>query len=179
MLAWLRAQAEADLAAARIISSGGFEPERWDTEPPGQLNPAVMPLPVRDALNAALIPDEEDRRDREGLPHWVQVVAYSRMIGEPPEAARRDSDLPVMLIDDGRREVDHVIRHDPQTEADRAESLLAVLDLCERVIADDAREHDDCGAASSWTALAVARHTLRRLAYGYRSRPGWRKEWEA
>lgn len=179
LVPWLRAEITADLDAARLISAGGFEPQRWDTEPPGQLNPAVMPLPFRDAVNAALIPDEEDRAFREDLPHWVQVVAYDRMLGEPPEADCRDSDLPVMLVDDGRREVEHVIRHDPRNAAADCEAKLSVLDLCERVIGEDEHAHEDCGAAGSWTGLAVARLAVRRMAYGYRHRKGYREaEWK-
>jgi Family of unknown function (DUF6221) len=68
--------------------------------------------------------------------------------------------------------------NDPQDTIARCEAEISILDLCERVISDDARKHDDCGAASSWTALAVAMHMVRRLAYGYRHWPGYRDEWK-
>jgi hypothetical protein len=177
LVPWLRREITADMDAARIIGAGGFEPQRWDTEPPGQLNPAVMPLPVRNAVNAALVPDEEDREARECLPHWVQVAAYDRMLGEPPEADCRDSDLPVMLVDDGRRQVEHVIRNDPRSRVADLEAKFAALDLYERVRADDKGAHEACGAAGSRTGLAVARDFLRLMASGYRHREGFKAGW--
>ena len=48
-VAWLRREIEADLAAAKIIGAGGFAPERWDTEPPGQVNPEDIPERCRDS----------------------------------------------------------------------------------------------------------------------------------
>ena len=73
----------------------------------------------------------------------------------------------------------HIVRHDPLDALADCESKLSVLDLCERVIGDDEHAHDDCGAASSWTGLAIARLTVRRMAYGYRHRPGYNGDWQA
>ena len=165
--AWLRQQIEGDLSAARIIGAGGFEPQRWDTEPPGQVNPE--PVPFRAELNAVVIPDEEDRCDREGLPYWVQVVSYDRELGDPPECDGRDSDLPVMLVDDGRREVDHIIRHDPRNVVADCEAKLAILDKA-MSLAERFGEESLPGR--------VALDYVESLASAYRHRPGYREEWK-
>ena len=52
MIAWLRREIERDLSAARIIGAGGFEPQRWDTQPPGQVNPEH--IPASDEVSVAL-----------------------------------------------------------------------------------------------------------------------------
>lgn len=170
LVTWLRREITADLDAARLISAGGFEPQRWDTEPPGQVNPE--PVPYRGDLNVVVIPDEEDRMDRESVPYWVEVVAYDRMNNEPPEADCRDSDLPVMLVDDGRREVDHIIRHDPRNVVADCEAKLAILDLYEKQAAragENAMEED-----RTWILDPV----VRLLGAGYKHRPGYREEWK-
>jgi Family of unknown function (DUF6221) len=119
-VAWLRKQIEGDLAAAKIISDGGFSPERWDTEPPGQVNPEA--IPQNDAVTAAL------GCEPEYICGWVQLVAYSKLNNEPDEAYSRDSEAPFALVDNGRREFDHIIRHDPRNAAADCEAKLAILD---------------------------------------------------
>lgn len=44
---------------------------------------------------------------------WAQVVAYSRTNIEPPEAAARESDQPVALVQTGRNEHLLIAMHDP------------------------------------------------------------------
>ncbi len=73
--------------------------------------------------------------------------------------------------------VAHAVLHDPRDVIADCDAKLAALDLCERVIRDDAEDHDDCGAAGSWTGLAVARLAVQLLASGYRHRDGWQGEW--
>jgi hypothetical protein len=119
-VAWLRAQIEADLAAARIINAGGFSPQRWDTEPPGQVNPDD--IPQSDAVTAAL------GCDPEYICGWVQIVAYDKLNNEPDEAYGRDSEAPFALVDNGRREFEHIIRHDPRNVVADCEAKLAILD---------------------------------------------------
>lgn len=58
---------------------------------------------------------------------WVQIVAYSRTIGEPPEAAGREDDQPVMLVQQGRREHLLAVRHDPAAVLRRCEADRRVL----------------------------------------------------
>lgn len=173
MTAWLRKQVEADLAAARIIGAGGFAPQRWDTEPPGQVNPE--PVPESDQINAALIPDTEDREFRECLPRWVQIVSYNRLNNEPPGADCRDDDLPVALVADGRREVNHIIRHDPRAVVADCEAKLQLLDRYDSAAARgdlsyDYRTGRHSRAEILWNALLV-------LTGGYRDREGWRDQW--
>jgi hypothetical protein len=119
-VAWLRAEVKADLSAARIINAGGFSPQRWDTEPPGQVNPDEIPQSraVTDALGC----------DPAYICGWVQLVAYDKLNNEPDEAYGRDSGAPFALVDNGRREFEHIIRHDPRNEIARCEAELAILD---------------------------------------------------
>jgi hypothetical protein len=169
LVAWLREQITADLEAARIVGAGGFEPQRWDTDPPGQVNPA--PAPYGDQINAVLVPDPEDRRDRESLPGWVEVVSYDRMLGKPPEADCRDDDLPVALIGDGRREVDHICRHDPRNVVARCEAELAILDECDLLLKVGIAFPDEAGVES-------AERIMRLIGAAYRHRDGYLEEWK-
>lgn len=164
-VAWLRRTIEADLAAAKIISSGGFAPQHWDTEPPGQVNPAKIPQDA--AVTTAL------GCESEYICGWVQLVAYDKGIEEPDERYGRDSEAPFALVDNGRREFDHIIRHDPRNAVADCEAKLALIDLCARVILDDeGHEYYSDG----WSGLAVARLTLAFLAAGYKHHAGYRGE---
>ncbi len=141
---------------------------RWDTEPPGQVNPEKVPYAAE--LDKILVPDEEDRMLRPGpAGYWTEVVAYDRMNTEPPGADCRDSDLPVMLVNNGRREASHVIRHDPRWAVADCEAKLAILD-----------EHRSFDPASDWLGgfcatcgevdhrrVAWPCRTVRLLGYGY------------
>lgn len=162
LAAWLRREIEADLAAARIIGAGGFMPERWDTDPPGQVNPDDIPASrqVTEAIGAA----------HEEVCGWVQLVAWNRLNNEPPEKDSRDSTSPVILVDNGRREFEHIIRQDPRNTVARCEAELAILGL--HVPLEDTEppmcviclEHVDC-------------RTVRLLGSGYRHRPGYDSSW--
>lgn len=54
---------------------------------------------------------------------WVQIVAHSRTLGEPPEA-----DQPVALVQSGRREHLLIARHDPAAVLRRCEADRRVLE---------------------------------------------------
>ena len=186
-----------DLQAAQIVGAGGFEPQRWDTEPPGLVNPPSVR--ARAQINVALLPDPEDRLTRESLPGWVQIVSYDRMLGEPPERDCRDDDLPVALVADCRREFEHIIRHDPRNAVADCEAKLSILAEHRLVIADRGEgahpayrivnENPDAGAVEDsrriWDAdcRACRVHypcrTVRLMASGYRNRANYREaEWK-
>jgi len=190
MIAWLRKEIERDLSAACIIGAGGFEPQRWDTEPPGQVNPEH--IPASNEVSAALGLDSE-----EAPCGWVQVVAYDRLNTEPPERDSRDSTAPVVLADSGRRAFEHIVRHDPRNEAARCEAELAILDEHYILHREDRSEvyeefsvtphpgAEGCdygcvtchyrGMGSVW-GKGYCR-TVRLLASGYRNRPRYAAQW--
>jgi hypothetical protein len=121
---WLRQQVEGDKSAALIISSGGYAPERWDTDPQGQVNPEGM---TQARAIDALLADEDDPAFQ---PHgcWVALHSWDRENNEPEEDRVRESDLPVVIVNDGRREADHIRRQDPRNTVARCEAELAILD---------------------------------------------------
>ena len=164
-VAWLRKTVEGDLAAAKIIGAGGFAPQRWDTEPPGQVNPEH--IPASDQVSAVL------GLDREEAPcGWVEIVAYDRLNNEPPERDGRDSTAPVMLVDSGRREFDHIIRHDPRNVIADCEAKLAILD-------EHGSEHmcfENTRDGNTWSWYDGDCRVMRTIAGAYRHRPGYREE---
>jgi hypothetical protein len=174
---WLRRQVESDLAAAKIISDGGFAPERWDTDPPGQVNP--VPAAASRGVNAALglYPAEFPC----GMPGWVQVFAYERMNDEPLESASCDGcSYPVALVESGRRQFDHIRRHDPQNAVADCEAKLAILDeyAVARAVADEEQDKPGGVGGSVLGCVKALERAVRHLGYGYRHRPGYRKEWK-
>lgn len=172
--AWLRAQAEADLAAARIISDGGFEPERWDTWPPRQVNPPGDPVSAD--VSAAI---GQDAAYSSG---WVQIRAWDHVIGGEPDEDPSPGAVPV-LAEVGRREFEHVIRHDPRTEAARAKSVLAVLD--DYTVTAAIANPPECPQGEiagrdyldAKREVAALDHVVRLLAAGYRHREGYKESW--
>lgn len=58
---------------------------------------------------------------------WTQIVAYSRTNIEPPEAAVRDSDQPVALVQTGRNEHLLIVLHDPAAVLRRCEADRRIL----------------------------------------------------
>lgn len=58
---------------------------------------------------------------------WAQVVPYSRTNIEPPEAAARDSDQPVVLAQTGRNEHLLIAMHDPANVLRRCEADRRIL----------------------------------------------------
>nr|WP_260859761.1 DUF6221 family protein [Streptomyces cupreus] len=58
---------------------------------------------------------------------WAQIVAYSRTLGEPPEAAVRESDQPVALVQTGRNEHLLIAMHDPAAVLRRCEADRRIL----------------------------------------------------
>ena len=167
-VAWLRAEIEADLSAARIINAGGFSPQRWDTEPPGQVNPEE--IPQSDAVTAAL------GYEPEYICGWVQLVAYGKLNNEPDEAYGRDSEAPFALVDNGRREFEHIIRHDPRNVVADCEAKVAVLD-------EHGGEHmcyENTRDGNTWDWYIGDCRVMRNLASGYKHRPGYREDaWKA
>src|SRR5579859_3037480 len=164
--AWTRQQAEADLAAARIINAGGFSPERWDTEPPGQVNPAD--IPQGDAVTAAL------GCDPEYICGWVQLVAYGKLNNEPDEAYGRDSEAPFTLVDNGRREFDHIIRNDPRNRVADLEAKLAILD-------EHGGEHmcfENTRDGNTWAWYDGDCRIVLFLAAGFKYRAGYQPAWK-
>lgn len=61
----------------------------------------------------------------------------------------------------------------PRTEAARAESVLAVLDLYEKAVGAEASDL----LLRDLSALTL-RRVVRLLAWGYRHREGWKQEWK-
>ena len=178
---WLRKEIKRDFDTANLISAGGFVPQRWDTEPPGQVNPDEIPASrqVTDAIGAS----------HDEVCGWVQLVAYDRTNIEPPEADSRDSTCPVILVDNGRREFEHIIRHDPRNVVADCEAKLAILDehapadfaaygerLCRRCRWDeDEPERDD--DAHHWVVYPC--RTVRLLLGAYKHRTGFEEKWLA
>jgi Family of unknown function (DUF6221) len=171
-VAWLRKQIEGDKSAALIISCGGFAPERWDTDPPGQIN--LERMPEAHAIDRLLTNAEEG--DPAFRPHgyWAALHSWDRENHEPESARVRESDLPVAIVNDGRREADHIRRQDPFNTVARCEAELAIVDLCERVIRDDEGEQL---WSDGWAGLGVAKLNLAAVASGYRHRPGYAEHW--
>jgi Family of unknown function (DUF6221) len=186
LVTWLRATIEGDKQAALIISSGGFAPERWDTDPPGQVNPARMAQAVQ--IDALLTGDDEDDEDDplfrpDG--YWVALYSYERENNEPESARVREGYLPVVIVNDGRREADHIRRHDPRSIVARCEAELAILDEHAQVPAGYRGEGilageygcRVCHCHEQGTDPEGACHTVRLLGAGYRHRAGYRVEW--
>lgn len=111
----VRAVLQADLSAARAVGAGGYDPQRWEVNPP-----------------------VEARGNPEGW--WTEVISLDRLTGEGDDRDVREDLVPVALVRTGRREWEHVVRHDPRTEVARAEAVLAVLDACEADGGELARE---------------------------------------
>ena len=166
-VAWLRQQIEADLAAAKIISDGGFAPQRWDTEPPGQVNPAHDPASgtISDAIG----------QEREYSCGWVQIVVYERETGDPPEEEYREPGAVAAIAEIGRREFDHIIRHDPRSVVADCEAKLAILDFHGLAAAISAAH--DAVHAPSHTGSDVLRLVVKELASAYKHRDGYAGHW--
>ena len=184
MLTWLRKTIERTMSAAKIISDGGFVPQRWDTVPPGQVNPEE--IPASRAVTAAIGAEPDE------VCGWVQIVAYDRLNNEPPEADCRESAAPVILVDDGRRQHEHIILNDPRNTVARCEAELAILDEHYILFKDDRNpDYDEfsvvkIGGADGDSGCITCHYygmggvkgygicrTVRLLAAGYRHHPGY------
>ncbi len=182
LLPWLRKTIGRTMSAAKIISDGGFAPQRWDTVPPGQVNPEE--IPASKAVTAAIGAEPDE------VCGWVQIVAYDRLNNEPPEADCRESAVPVILVDDGRRQHEHIVLNDPRNVVARCEAELAILDLYDKTaaiarepdflaqgrVAREARARDYLDAQRELCVLEVV---VSLVAAGYRHHPGWTAEWGA
>lgn len=130
--AWVRRQAEEDLAAAGEATPGPWEFEGDD--------------PTDDELYSA--------HDENLLP----TVAWTRD----------------RQVANGR----HMERHDPPTEAARAESVLAILDLYDATLTADGSAGPGERLVIDGRVSALSR-TVRLLAWGYRRRDGYKaEEWK-
>jgi hypothetical protein len=130
-VAWLRGQVEADRLAADLISAGGYAPQCWDTDPRGQNNPQRMSqLRQIDALLTG-----EDGPAFRSHGYWVAVHSWDCTNIEPESARVREDDVPVAIVNDGRREVDHIRRNDPRNTVARCDSHLALLGEHKMIVA--------------------------------------------
>jgi len=162
---WLRAAIEGDKQAALIISNGGFAPQHWDTDPPGAVNP------VRDPASLAV--SEAIGQEPEYSCGWVQIVVYEREIGDPPEEEYSEPGAVAAIADIGRRQFDHICRHDPRNVAARCEAELAIL-------GEHGGEHmcfENSHDGSTWDWWIGDCRVMRLLGAGYRYRAGYRDEW--
>lgn len=188
LVAWLRAEILARKAAAVIISDGGFAPEHWDTEPPGTVNPEIMPK--ADAITAVLGVDPHD----EAFPrhdYWTPLFAWERENCEAERERVREADMPVALVNNGRREADHIRRSDPRDAVARCEAELAVLDELEAARKRMASEQADYGAwvrgqapgerprfdGPDRSLIPGLERAVRLIGSGYQHRPGYLEEW--
>jgi ribonuclease HI len=112
MAAWLRAQVEADQAAASALIGDGCT-GIWEID---------HYRAVRDSGSPARLFDG---------------VVHDRATWRTVDVARaRHADA----------QARHIAIHGPRDENADCDAKLAALDLCERVIREDAGKHDDCGA---------------------------------
>lgn len=160
MTAWLRREILNDLRAAKIISDGGFEPQRWDTDPPGQVNPSEHP-----ASEAVTVAIGQEPKSSCG---WVPVWAWDQVTGEEPDDYTSGV---AALAEVGRREFDHIIRHDPRNVVADCEAKIAILDRYER---QAAKYGENCMEEDR---MWVLEPVVELLATGYRHREGFREEW--
>ena len=129
-------------------------------------------MPEADAITAALGIDPHDR----AFPrheHWVALVSWERENHEPEEARVRESDLPVVIVNDGRREADHICRQDPRNTVVRCEAELAILDEYAVGLAP-LTSPDLTGGAVAHDGLRFA---VTAVASGYRHREGYAQHW--
>lgn len=177
-IAWLRSQIEGDLKAATIISDGGFAPERWDTEPPGQVNPAE--LPQAGAITRLLDADADDpafpRRE-----FWTGLHVWERENDEREDQRVRESDLPAVIVNNGRRQADHIVRHDPRNVVADCESKLTILEEHQpRRCPHQAGKQllcSSCGVDDGWYDCPWPCRTVVALAAAYRHRDGYKQRW--
>jgi hypothetical protein len=83
---------------------------------------------------------------------WVQVISKSRAVNEPPEAAARMDDQPVMLVQTGRNGHLHVVLHDPAAVLHRVEAEREQLALHQPVACGEFTcDCHQCCAVCRWT----------------------------
>lgn len=169
---WLRGEIKARMQCAQMISQGGFAPQRWDTEPAGQVNPASEPASgtISDAI----------RQEREYSSGWVQIAVYERLNNEPPAAEYREPGVVAALAEAGRRQFEHIIRHDPRDTIARCEAELAILDDHSRQANGACRtcitQRNDY--PEEWVSVAYPCPVARLLCSAYRHQSGYREEWK-
>jgi hypothetical protein len=126
---------------------------------------------------------------------------YEREIGDPPEEEYREPGSVAALAEIGRREFDHIVRHDPRSVVADCEAKLAILD--EHYIlwaagsgVSNPEQYDEfsvvpVGGANKDHGCVRCHYygmggvkgygycrTVKILASGYRFRPGYREEWK-
>lgn len=107
---------------------------------------------------------------------WSHVVALSRTLIEPPEAAAREDDQPVAIVQSGRWEDRHIANNDPARVARQVQAHRAILDDYDRAL-ERRRQHPG-DVASAADLLSMVR-TIKRLASIYSDRDGYKEEWSA
>ena len=161
--AWLRVQAEADIAKAAAATPG-----RWAAGGGRDGEPRWLPL---DCVTA---PDYRPPGFSQGQ-HVADCIIADGGMG-PWAADLRGSGFPA-------GNARHIAAHDPPTETARAESVLAVLDDRERTAAIASPAECPQGEIAgrdyldALRELAVLDRVVRLLAYGYRRREGWKEAW--
>lgn len=158
MIEWLRTTITEDLAEAKIVTPGGFHPHRWRGEDLSPEQSGALTTAIAEAVDA----DPDDRADV-----WAAVYAYDRLLGEPLDADCRTDDVPNLLVRNDRRELEHVMRHDPRGVIADCEAKLAIIDA---ILAD-------CEMAGFDHRRGIAGKTLRLLASAYQHRNGYKQEW--
>lgn len=110
---------------------------------------------------------------------WSQIVAKSRTNIEPREAAVRESDQAVALVQSGRLEDRHIALWDPQRVIDDINAKRAILALHARTahhgcaVCD--RDDESCGCLGG--GIEYPCRTVKFLALPYADRPGYLNAW--
>ena len=104
---------------------------------------------------------------------------WERENNEPESVRVREGYLPVAIVDDGRREADHIRRHDPRSIVARCEAELAILDEC--APGGYRQFYVEAGVITSQEHVAmgaIGTRVIRLLAAGYKHRTGYLEEWK-
>jgi hypothetical protein len=83
---------------------------------------------LADLISAGGYEPDEWRAEPSRSGRWTQIVAYSRTIGEPPEAATRDDEQAVALVQTGRNEHLLIAMHDPAAVLRRCAADRKILE---------------------------------------------------
>ncbi|ETK36150.1 DUF6221 family protein [Microbispora sp. ATCC PTA-5024] len=158
LMTWLRATIEGDKAASEAAE-------------------AASPGPWVNSGQAGL----GDAWQIHGAPTEESGVEWNDEVGD---VVRVPSRVATLNYEDGggvwaREAAEHIVLQQPMHTIARCEVELAILDLCERERAEWPGHRSWDSESDQGVARAGAlEDAVRRLAYGYRHRPGWREEWK-
>lgn len=96
----------------------------------------------------------------------AHIVSKSRTNNEPREAAMREDDHPVAIVQLGRNEHRHIVNHDPDNTVTLADALLRILDIHKPYNMPDGETRCANCLPYAWPC-----QTLNELAAGYRIQP--------